>query len=195
MSSAHSAGAAGQDGDDGAAGDFAAPARPPGILAPVVMAEPTNYPSAKARLLWTIGAALFWAFPVAGLLVWGFVASAWSTWPFQAAAAAVVVFAATNIAVVPAWRWRVHRWEVGAEAVYTRTGWFTQERRIAPITRIQTVDTARGPLDRMLGLSTVTVTTASAAGPVTIHALDQAVADQVVAELTAIAARNKGDAT
>ncbi|EUA22778.1 bacterial PH domain protein [Mycobacterium xenopi 3993] len=66
--------------------------------------------------------------------------------------------------VVPWWRYRVHRWEISPQAVYTRSGWLVQERRIAPISRVQTVDTYRGPLERLFGLANVTVTTASSAG-------------------------------
>ena len=66
----------------------------------------------------------------------------------------------------------------GPQAVYTRTGWLVQERRIAPISRVQTVDTYRGPLDQLFGLANVTVTTASSAGAVHIVALDVDVADQ-----------------
>ncbi len=76
------------------------------------------------------------------------------------------------VVVVPLWRYRVHRWEIGPQAVYTRSGWLVQERRIAPISRVQTVDTYRGPLDRLFGLANVTVTTASSAGAVRIVALD-----------------------
>ena len=93
------------------------------------------------------------------------------------------------------WRYRVHRWELGPQAVFTRTGWLVQERRIAPISRVQTVDTYRGPLDRMFGLANVTVTTASSAGAVRIVALDSDVADRVVARLTDIAAIGGEDAT
>ena len=103
----------------------------------------------------------------------------------------IVVF----VVVVPMWRYRVHRWEIGAQAVYTRTGWLVQERRIAPISRVQTVDTYRGPLDRLFGLANVTVTTASSAGAVRIVALDSEVADRVVAQLTDIAALGAEDAT
>ena len=103
----------------------------------------------------------------------------------------VVVF----VVVVPVWRYRVHRWDIGAQAVYTRTGWLVQERRIAPISRVQTVDTYRGPLDRLFGLANVTVTTASSAGAVRIVALDSEVADRIVAQLTDIAAIGAEDAT
>ena len=79
--------------------------------------------------------------------------------------------------------------------MFTRSGWLVQERRIAPISRVQTVDTYRGPLDRLFGLANVTVTTASSAGAVHIVALDSAVADDIVARLTDIAAIGADDAT
>jgi membrane protein YdbS with pleckstrin-like domain len=109
--------------------------------------------------------------------------------------AALLWFPVFVVQAVALWRYRVHRWEISDTAVYTRSGWFTQERRIAPISRIQTVDTERGPIDRMLGLATVTVTTASSAGAVKISALDQATADRTVARLTEVAGTNAGDAT
>ena len=74
---------------------------------------------------------------------------------------------------MPQWRFRVHRWEATAEAVYTQAGWFNQERRVAPVSRIQTVDSERGPFEQLFGITKVTITTASAAGPLTIHGLDQ----------------------
>ena len=95
----------------------------------------------------------------------------------------------------PFWRYRVHRWEVTEQAVYTRAGAFWQEWRIAPMSRIQTVDTARGPLERLFRLSSVTVTTASAAGPLKIQGLDHELAADLVARLTETAQANRGDAT
>lgn len=70
------------------------------------------------------------------------------------------------------------------EGVYTQSGRFTQERRIAPLSRIQTVDTERGPIGRLFGLAKVTVTTASAAGPLVIDALDLDDAARVAVQLT-----------
>jgi membrane protein YdbS with pleckstrin-like domain len=105
------------------------------------------------------------------------------------------VAAVLHVIVRPLWRYAVHRWEITDDAVYTRTGWITQESRVAPITRVQTVDTHRGLLERLLGLTTVTVTTGSSAGAVRIPALDLPVAEQTVERLTAIAAAHRGDAT
>lgn len=106
-----------------------------------------------------------------------------------------VVVCATVAVVVPVWRYRVHRWEVSATAVYTQRGWWARERRIAPMSRVQTVDFAQGVLSRLFGLATVTVTTASAAGPLQIDGLDRDVALALVEELTRKADRAEGDAT
>ncbi|MEU5014676.1 PH domain-containing protein [Streptomyces sp. NPDC021749] len=106
-----------------------------------------------------------------------------------------VMLAALHLSVMPRWRFRVHRWEAAPVAVYTRTGWLNQERRIVPVTRIQTVDTRQGPLASLFGLVDVTVTTASARGPVRIQALDQHVAARLVEELTVQAGETPGDAT
>lgn len=97
--------------------------------------------------------------------------------------------------VVPFWRYRVHRWEVTEDAVYTRTGWLWQEWRIAPMSRIQTVDTARGPLEQLFRLSSVTVTTASAAGPLKIPGLDHELAADLVRRLTEATQASPEDAT
>ncbi|MCW4355099.1 PH domain-containing protein [Hoyosella sp. YIM 151337] len=159
------------------------------------MADPAWRPSKKAPLLWGFSAAIGWGFLLLGQMIWAGLSGDPATWPHIAALVATLVLAPLHIIGVPLWRYHVHRWEISDEAVYTRQGWFVQERRIAPISRVQTVDTTRGPIDRLLGLSTVTVTTASSAGAVTITALDEDVADRTVRELTDIAARTRGDAT
>ncbi|GAB2643008.1 PH domain-containing protein [Nocardia goodfellowii] len=159
-----------------------------------VMADPAWRPSPKARLLWASQVAAGWVVPVVALTVWAAV-DADRRGPALSALSVAVVLAVLTVVVVPLWRYAVHRWEVTEEAVYTRVGWLTQESRVAPISRVQTVDTQRGPLERMLGLATVTVTTASAAGAVHISALDLPVAEQTVQRLTEIAAQHRGDAT
>ncbi len=99
------------------------------------------------------------------------------------------------VVLAPRAYYRVERWEVTGEAVYTRTGWLTQTWRVAPMSRIQTVDTVRGPVQRLFGLAGVTVTTASAAGPVKIEALDRELAAELAEHLTLITQNTPGDAT
>ena len=112
-----------------------------------------------------------------------------------AALAAAALIGLAHLIVMPQWRYNVHRWEVAPQAVYTRAGWLHQESRIAPISRIQTVDSERGPLEQLFGLADVTVTTASAAGPLSIEGLDRATAERLVDELTTAAQATRGDAT
>jgi membrane protein YdbS with pleckstrin-like domain len=160
----------------------------------LTLVDPANPPSRRAPLVWAIGAAIPWAVLAVAQVVW-FVLDARLGWLHAVAAALTLVGVVTFVVVAPVWRYRVHRWEVGAQAVYTRSGWLVQERRIAPISRVQTVDTHRGPLARLFGLADVTVTTASSAGAVRIVALDSEVADRIAAQLTDIAAIGDRDAT
>ncbi|WP_217154904.1 PH domain-containing protein [[Mycobacterium] fortunisiensis] len=162
------------------------------------LTDPAHPPSRKAPLVWALSAAIPWAFLGFAQLIW-LVLDRRMLWLHGLAALATILGAVLFIVVVPMWRFRVHRWDIhvgsGTPAVYTRTGWLVQERRIAPISRVQTVDTYRGPLDRLFGLANVTVTTASSAGAVRIVALDDDVAERVVAQLTDIAAIGEQDAT
>jgi membrane protein YdbS with pleckstrin-like domain len=109
--------------------------------------------------------------------------------------AGFAVLVAAYVGVVPQWRYLVHRWEVTDTAVYTQSGWWARERRIAPMSRVQTVDHREGAISRLFGLATVRVTTASSAGALTIEGLDQHRALAIVDELTRMADSVPGDAT
>ena len=99
------------------------------------------------------------------------------------------------VVIMPRWRYRMHRWEATEHAIYTQAGWLRQERRIAPLSRVQTINLERGPVAQLFRLASVTVTTASAAGPLSIHGLDLPVARELVESLTSAAVRERGDAT
>jgi membrane protein YdbS with pleckstrin-like domain len=159
----------------------------------VELREPAHLVSRRARAYWTVRALPGWL--VIGIVEAAILAEDIPNWVRSTAAAVTVALALAHLVVMPQWRYRVHRWEITDSAVYTQSGWFTQERRIAPITRVQTVDTQRGPFEQAFGLANVTVTTASAKGPIKIHALDVEVADQAVAWLTERAQASGGDAT
>jgi hypothetical protein len=158
------------------------------------MVDPAHLPSRRAPLRWAVGGVIPWLLLAVGQVVW-FELDKRMPWLHILIGVATVLGVVVSTAVVPLWRYRVHRWELGPQAVFTRTGWLVQERRIAPISRVQTVDTYRGPVDRLFGLANVTVTTASSAGAVHIVALDVDVADHLVAQLTDIAAIGAEDAT
>ncbi len=108
---------------------------------------------------------------------------------------AVVVYGALVVAVRPRLRYRVHRWEVTDEAVFTLTGWLTRTWTLVPISRIQTVDVTRGVLQGLFGLSTVLVLTASSQGTVRMPHLETDVARRVADDLAHRAEQVRDQAT
>lgn len=99
---------------------------------------------------------------------------------------AVVVLGAIPTILQPLVSYRIHRWETTDDAIYARSGWLWREWRAAPLSRVQTVDLVRGPLQQRFGLATVTITTASAKGEVKIEALDADQAEDLVQRLTVL---------
>jgi membrane protein YdbS with pleckstrin-like domain len=160
----------------------------------VRLRPPRHRVSRTAIRYWTARALGLWLVVAAAQVVW-LVTAGGHTSLRIAALVATALLAAAHAGVMPQWRYRVHRWEVAPEAVYTRAGWLHQESRIAPISRIQTVDSERGPLEQLFGLANVTVTTASAAGPLKIEGLDHQTAQRLVDDLTTAAHATRGDAT
>lgn len=126
-----------------------------------------------------------------GLAWWWDDARPWLVAP----AVLVGLWAAAKVLVEPRWRYTVHRWEVTDQAVYGLTGWIVREWRVAPLSRVQTVDAVRGPLEQALGLATLRVTTASSSGAISIVGLDKDVAAELAERLTLVVERVPGDAT
>jgi membrane protein YdbS with pleckstrin-like domain len=107
----------------------------------------------------------------------------------------VLLYAVVAIGVRPWFKHRVYRWEVTADAVFTRTGWLTQTWTLVPISRIQTVDVTRGVLQQLFGLSSVAVLTASSEGTVRIWHLEADVAQRVAEDLAHRAEQVRDQAT
>ncbi len=154
---------------------------------------PVNRVSRRAISYWTAKAATSGAVVVAIELVLAAVTGFPVLW--RAALVVTVTFAGLHAIIMPRWRYRVHRWEVTDQALYTRSGWFSVHWRIAPISRIQTIDSHRSVGERLFGLANVTATTASAAGPVRIHGLDRVLADRLLDQLAVATGQTPGDAT
>ncbi|MDP9793924.1 membrane protein YdbS with pleckstrin-like domain [Catenuloplanes nepalensis] len=100
-----------------------------------------------------------------------------------------------GIAITPTWRYRVHRWEATDDAVYALEGWLTRKWQIVPISRIQSIDTEIGPIQNLLGIATIKVTTASSEGGISIEGLERTAAETTVDRLRAVTAATPGDAT
>ena len=160
----------------------------------VRLRPPMHRVSPRALWYWAAKAAVLWIVLLVPQVIW-LIADNEQVLPHLVVAVLWLLLAAIHLLVMPQWRYRVHRWEATDTAVYTQTGWLSQERRIAPISRVQTVDSERGPIEQLFKLANVTVTTASAAGPIKIDGLAGTVADQLVADLTTRVGRTTGDAT
>ena len=153
--------------------------------------DPAHQVSAKAPVLWAVGAGIRCLLLLAAVVVANvfWVDVPWWVYP------PLVAVQIAYVVVMPRVRYRIHRWESTDTAVYTQTGWLSRERRIAPMSRVQTVDFQQTAVDRLFGLASVTVTTASAAGPLRISDVDKDVADRLVEDLTRRAEAEAGDAT
>jgi membrane protein YdbS with pleckstrin-like domain len=160
---------------------------------PVSLREPAHLVSPRAVAYWRLTAFL------RALFAWAVIAVVITLvdnpWWVTALGVVLILGSVVHLLVMPPLRYRIHRWEVTPEAIHTRSGWLSLEQRVAPLSRVQTVDSEQQALMRLFGLATVTATTASAAGPIRIECLDQEVAKRLVADLTEYAARTAGDAT
>jgi membrane protein YdbS with pleckstrin-like domain len=166
---------------------------------PAPAREPAWPLSRSAISLWTaqgVVSTIVEAAVVAALIV--FVpsdAGLWTVLVRWVAPAFVVVGAVIDIGVQPRLRYRVHRWEVTDDAVYTLTGWLTRTWTLVPISRIQTVDVNRGLVQQLFGLATVAVLTASSQGTVRIPHLEVEVARRVAEDLARRAELVRDEAT
>lgn len=86
-------------------------------------------------------------------------------------------------------RWRRWSWRLTETAIELRSGVLTRRHTVVPYFRVQQIDVLEGPLERLLGIATLTVTTASAGGSVSLPGLPAATAPTVRGELLARAAR------
>lgn len=160
---------------------------------------PANRVDPAARWLWAAEGLLVTLVAVAVVVVLGIVlpddAPGWVDVLLTVLRALLVPLALVAVVIEPLWRYRVHRWEVTEDAVYTLEGWLTRTWRIVPITRIQTVDTTRGPLQQLLGLTSIRVRTASHAGSTSIEQLRAPLAAAVAHDLGLRANQVRDEAT
>lgn len=138
---------------------------------------------------------------VFSLLAWGVSTAGWGwipVWAVENAWAlpvAYAVYALAKVAIVPSWRYRVHRWEVTDDVIYTRVGWISRAWQLVPVNRLQTVDHTQGWLERVFSVATLKVQTASYAGSSTIEGLDSEEARRLSEELAVRAGTLRDDAT
>ena len=142
------------------------------------------------RLLWAaigLGVAL-----AAGLLV-SLADHLWlGVGPLAGVAVGAVV---APVAVLYALRLhRTWRYEVQADALYLERGVLKRTETAVPFVRVQHVDTERGPIERLLGLSSVVVYTAGSRGAdVSVPGLTPQDADALHDSLRRLAVESEPD--
>ncbi|MEU8245013.1 PH domain-containing protein [Nonomuraea sp. NPDC048916] len=165
--------------------------------------DPLHRVSPKAVRLWLLEALIAFVLLIVGsALVGGWIGgSDWSWVPGWFAGrgwllpVAVGVVTTPFLVAEPFVRYAVHRWELSGDVVYARSGFLTREWVFVPVSRIQTVDKAQGWMERMLGLATLEIRTASHAGSSTINGLDYLVAAGLAEQLAHRAEALRDDAT
>jgi uncharacterized protein len=104
----------------------------------------------------------------------------------------VLLAALALMGVVVGWlpgaRYRRWRWQLTDLALELRSGVLVHRQESVPYFRIQQIDIAQGPVDRLLDLATLQVTTASASGSAALPGIHEADAPTIRAELLARAA-------
>jgi membrane protein YdbS with pleckstrin-like domain len=119
----------------------------------------------KVIRLWRIDEAVKWAFAVVAGVAGGAVARSFDipVIAITAVVAAILALAAADVLLVPRWRWRRWRYEIGDLEVDLAYGLWTHTRARIPMARIQHVDTTQGPLERHFDIATVVLSTAAGA--------------------------------
>lgn len=147
----------------------------------------------KVKITWRLFGTLGWLLPLGGASVVGFLVldDAWR-WLPVAASLVVIVLSATWY---PGARYRRWHWRLTDLALELRYGVVVHRYEAVPYFRIQQIDIDRGPVDRLLGLATLQVTTASASGGGSLPGIAAEEAPLVRQELLLRAAEAIGDHT
>lgn len=151
---------------------------------------PSEHLDPRARTMWYVSEAMQCAF---WLVVIG--AAAWTLlrftditeWWVYLGAAVLMVASIVETSISPGLRYRYWRYEIREDEVDLQHGWLVQSRQLVPMSRIQHVDTRRGPLQQRFGLASVVFFTA--AGSMEIPALSEEMAASVrnrIAELAKV---------
>jgi len=134
---------------------------------------------------WRIGSLISLILPTLVLSTVGFLFLDDLGWVVLGALIALALFLTLWYAPARYKRWR---WQLTDLAVELRFGVVVRQQETVPYFRIQQIDIVQGPLDRILDLATLQVTTASASGSAALPGIANDDAPTVRAELLARAA-------
>jgi uncharacterized protein len=156
--------------------------------APAALPEPTEKLDPRSRRVWMIGDLIGAVIMTAAAAGIAFLLDLWLEfgrgWVIGVPLALGIVLVAWAC-VRPEIEFRQWRFEIREDEVDLLHGVITRTRQVVPMSRIQHVDTERGPLQRRYGLSTVKFFTA--AGAMEIPQLSAGRADEVRDQIAALA--------
>jgi len=119
------------------------------------------------------------------LLLLAVVATSRMPGPWWASAALASLLFGLVVGPLQGLRWRHFRWELTADAIELRSGVLVRRHVTVPFFRMQQIDVIEGPLERLVGLATLVVTTASAGGSVALPGIASSAAPGLRRELIA----------
>jgi membrane protein YdbS with pleckstrin-like domain len=161
---------------------------PPNTMASTVYPEPSEKLDPRSRRVWLIGdliGAVVITAIVAGVM---FLLDWWLDFGRIWSIGVPVVLGLVQLAwaiIRPEIEFRQWRFEIREDEVDLLHGVITRTRQVIPMSRIQHVDTERGPIQRRYGLSTVKFFTA--AGAMEIPQLSAERADAVRDQIATLA--------
>jgi len=142
------------------------------------------------RWKWGIGALIPAA--IVGVVVGAIsvIVLEWGPLPGVGAVALVAILGVGHVLLL----YRSWQYEVREDALYLERGVITHVKTVVPFVRVQHIDTSRGPVDRLLGLSSLVVYTAGSRGAdVTIPGLTPEDAEDLQERLKMLAKESTGD--
>ena len=162
----------------------------------MILREPAVALDPRVRTYWLVQGVLAVCFVavlvIAGAVVAAVLDATLVAWLVGGIGGLVVVVLAVLAVVSAGLVYRTFRYEVMELGLYVANGWLWRQHHVIPHALVQTVDTTAGPLMRWLGLVSVEVQTASAAGSTSIPGLTPDVADALVSELARRAGIEEG---
>jgi hypothetical protein len=154
------------------------------------LAPPREHLDPRARTMWYVSETIqmaLWAIAIVAIAVVLIRFTDLSTGWIVGVAAVILIGGTIETAISPGLRYRYWRYEIRSDEVDLQHGFLVKTRQLVPMSRIQHVDTRRGPLQQRFGLASVVFYTA--AGAMEIPALSQEVAADVrnrIAELAKV---------
>lgn len=127
-------------------------------------------------VIWRVFGGLGLLFPLIGISLASFMVMDRLRWLPALAGALFVLFL---LIWYPRARYRAWRWRLTDIAIELRYGVLVHRHEAVPYFRVQQIDISQGPLDRLLGLATLQVTTASSTGSAGLPGIPEADAPQI----------------